>query len=142
MKIVINVQYGGFNLSILAIKEYLKLKGKEAYFYDTEFKNNEIYYRKLDDYKDRILTYCFLKDLGEEINSRSLNEEIWDNYAFNEKDINRTDKDLIKVIEKLGEKANTMCSTLKIIEVPDNVDWIIEEYDGNEWVAEKHRVWS
>ena len=33
MKIVINSQYGGFGLSILAIKEFLKLKGKEAYFY-------------------------------------------------------------------------------------------------------------
>ena len=35
-----------------------------------------------------------------------------------------------------------MCSTLKIIEIPDDVDWIIEEYDGNEWVAEKHRTWG
>jgi len=31
---------------------------------------------------------------------------------------------------------------LKIVEVPDDVDWYIDEYDGKEWVAERHRTWS
>jgi hypothetical protein len=31
---------------------------------------------------------------------------------------------------------------LKIVEVPDDVNWYIEEYDGMEHVAERHRTWS
>jgi hypothetical protein len=42
----------------------------------------------------------------------------------------------------MGGMANGACADLKIVEVPDEVDWYIEEYDGNEWVAEKHRTWS
>lgn len=33
-------------------------------------------------------------------------------------------------------------SMLKIIEIPDDVEWIIEQHDGNEWVSEKHKIWS
>lgn len=44
MKIVINACYGGFGLSKKGISEYLKLKGKEAYFYaNTHFPNNQGY---------------------------------------------------------------------------------------------------
>lgn len=142
MKIVINNQYGGFNLSILATKEYLKLKGKKGYFYETNFENGKLSYKKIKNNNKELFVFCFLKDLGDEINDKDLKDDVWDKYSFNSKDIKRTDKDLIKVIEKLGEKANTICSTLKIIEIPDDVDWEIEEYDGNEWVAEKHRTWS
>ena len=27
------------------------------------------------------------------------------------------------------------------VEIPDDVEWQIEEYDGSEWIAEKHRIW-
>jgi len=48
----------------------------------------------------------------------------------------------VEVVEELGIKANGFCSELKIVEIPDDVEWIIEEYDGKEWVAEDHRRWS
>ena len=51
-------------------------------------------------------------------------------------------KEKIQVVEELGEEANTPASKLKIVEIPDDVEWEIEEYDGIEWVAEKHRVWG
>lgn len=54
---------------------------------------------------------------------------------------NRTDPELIRCIETLGEAANGEFAYLKIVEIPDDVDWIIEEYDGKEWIAEKHREW-
>jgi hypothetical protein len=38
--------------------------------------------------------------------------------------------------------ANGAHANLKIVEVPPDVEWQIEEYDGNEWVAEKHRTWQ
>jgi hypothetical protein len=56
-------------------------------------------------------------------------------------DIRRDDKNLVKVIEELDEKANGDYSELEIVEVPADVKWHIEEYDGNEWVAENHRTW-
>jgi len=57
------------------------------------------------------------------------------------KEMKRNDPDLIAAVEALGERANGSFSYLNIVEIPDGVDWIIEEYDGNEWVAEKHRTW-
>ena len=56
--------------------------------------------------------------------------------------IDRTDPDLIVAVETLGNKANGEYAELKIVEIPDNVEWEIAEYDGTEWVAEKHRTWS
>ena len=53
----------------------------------------------------------------------------------------RGDPKLVEVVEKLGEEANGFCADLKIVEIPDDVEWIIGEYDGSEWVAEKHRIW-
>ena len=56
--------------------------------------------------------------------------------------IDRHDPGLVEVVELLGKKADGDCAKLKIVEIPDDVDYEIQEYDGNEWVAEKHRTWS
>lgn len=61
---------------------------------------------------------------------------------FYDRDIPRDDSALIQVVEEMGEAANGSCADLKIVDIPDDVDWYIEEYDGNEWVAERHRTWS
>lgn len=60
---------------------------------------------------------------------------------FHDWEIPRDDQLLIDVIESLGEKANGFCADLKIIEIPDDVKWQIEQYDGKEWVSEVHRIW-
>lgn len=54
----------------------------------------------------------------------------------------RTNPMLIDVVETLGEKANGDFAKLKIIEIPDDVKWQIEDYDGVEWIAEVHRTWN
>ncbi len=54
---------------------------------------------------------------------------------------NRSDPDLVKVVEELKNKANRSYSKLESVEIPDDVEWAIEDYDGIEWVAEKHRTW-
>ena len=56
--------------------------------------------------------------------------------------IPRDDEHLIAVVELMGEEANNRFSELKIVEIPDDVNWCIEEYDGLEWVAERHRTWE
>jgi hypothetical protein len=50
--------------------------------------------------------------------------------------IKRHDKNLIKVIKDLGEKANGYCSNLEIVDI--NVGYNISEYGGKEFVEEKY----
>ena len=56
-------------------------------------------------------------------------------------DINRTDKELIQTIEELGDEANGRCGNIVIVDVPNDIDYKIENYDGIESVHEKHRSW-
>jgi hypothetical protein len=56
--------------------------------------------------------------------------------------IKRDDPILVEVVEQLGEDASDRFANLKVVEIPDDVQWGIEEYDGNEWIAEKHRTWK
>jgi hypothetical protein len=61
---------------------------------------------------------------------------------FSDYDIPRDDENLVKVVEALGTAANGKYSELKIVEIPDDVNWMICENDGREWVAERHRTWE
>lgn len=65
-----------------------------------------------------------------------------DNEAFRDGDIDRDDPVLVQVVEEMGGKANGRYADLKVVEIPDDVQWTIDEYDGSEWVAEVHRTWS
>ena len=60
---------------------------------------------------------------------------------FMDRDIPRNDKDLVEIVESLGNLANGFCASLRIVEIPDGVEWHISEYDGIEHVAENHRTW-
>jgi hypothetical protein len=57
-------------------------------------------------------------------------------------DIDRDDPVLVRLVEELGDEVNTRYSELKIVEIPDGIEWTVCEYDGLEWVAEAHRTWS
>ena len=54
----------------------------------------------------------------------------------------RSDPRLVAAVEELGTAADGSLAELRVVELPDGVEWTIEEYDGTEWVAEKHRTWS
>lgn len=56
-------------------------------------------------------------------------------------DIPRDDPVLVSIVEELGSEANGQFAELKVVEIPDGVNWEIEEYDGKEWAAEQHRTW-
>lgn len=153
-KIVINNDFGGFSLSPLATKRLAELKGKECYFFDHNFGGREggEKYKPLT-LEQAEVTFCWLAytvpnpqdyrlgEPDEDGSYHSANERSKEIYLSN-RDIDRDDPDLIKVVEELGDKANGSCACLKIVEIPDGVKWEIEEYDGNEHIAESHQTWS
>jgi hypothetical protein len=55
--------------------------------------------------------------------------------------IARDDVNLVAVVEELGADANGDLAQLRIVEIPWSVDWVMQEYDGKEWIAERHRTW-
>jgi hypothetical protein len=65
----------------------------------------------------------------------------WDGHGF-VYDLERNNPKLVATVEALGERANGRFADLKVVEIPDDVEYEIEEYDGVEWVAEAHRRWS
>ena len=76
--------------------------------------------------------------------SKQAEEYLIENYDFEEVyayEIDRTHEGLVKAVKELGSKANGRFSELKIVEIPDNIEWEISEYDGIETVEEKHRKW-
>jgi hypothetical protein len=64
----------------------------------------------------------------------------WRWWAF--RDTDRDNRLLVQTVEKLGsEKASGPHADLGIIEIPDGIDWVIDEYDGMEHIEEAHRSW-
>lgn len=57
-------------------------------------------------------------------------------------EISRDCARLVAVVQALGEAASGTYARLKIVTIPDDVEWYIHEYAGVEWVAEAHRTWS
>lgn len=157
-EIVINACYGGFSLSPLAVKEFAKLKGKECYFFKREkFCEGDYIPITLEEATNsgRFAFYSAFsipnpnevlrnkKDWAEmTMAERQSSNAKYEKYELDKRDIPRDDPDLIKIVKELGEKANGSCASLKIVEIPDNMEWEISEYDGFESVEEKHRSWS
>jgi hypothetical protein len=115
-KLVINTCYGGFGLSDEGWKLYAKYKN---------------YYTRyiIDEYGRDWIEVCPDNTFNDLALIRS-----WD--------LVRNDKDLVRVVEELGIAAGDNYAELKVIEIPDDVVWELNEYDGREWIAETHRRWS
>jgi hypothetical protein len=140
MKIVINTCFGGFGLSDAAY-EHLIRQGVPVRAYKEQKRNPKtgLYDQPKENEGeiifDRTLTPKSLFCDEWYIRTSGRYWDAWINGA-------RTDPRLILAVEELGSAANGRCAQLKIIEIPDDVAWTIEEYDGREHVAEAHRTWS
>lgn len=57
-------------------------------------------------------------------------------------DIPRNDPALVRAVDMLNGEASDDVSRLKIVSIPDDVAWVVQEGQGGiEWVAEVHRTW-
>jgi hypothetical protein len=143
MKVAVNKQYGGFNPSEELAELYQKKKGNQLFFYhQTEYRHRDgkdVFTRVDPNDKQIHITYASITDLGKTDDGKKLFAD--ENY-FYPSDIERNDPILIECIEELGiEKASGAHCTLEIVEIPDDVSWHVEEYDGMEHIAEDHRTW-
>ena len=117
MKVVINKCYGGFGLSDDAVERYAELKGINLVKVQEEKSFGATWY--IDGIQD--------------------DEHYFSSYSIGD---DRADPILVQVVEEMGDAADGWAAELVIVDIPDDVDWYIEEYDGNEHVAEAHRTWS
>jgi len=56
--------------------------------------------------------------------------------------IPRDDERLVRVVEELRAEANGHAAELKVVAIPDDVQWVIVRTDGAEHVSEVHRTWG
>jgi len=140
MKIVINKCFGGFGLSPKALKQYMALKGRKCYFFKHNYPRNTDTPMSLE---EATKTGLFLT--AYDIPSPGcLSEKDRDKhyiYVSGSDDV-RTDPDLIAVVEELKDAASGQFAKLQVVEIPDGVEWEIEEYNGKESIHEVHQSWS
>ena len=141
-KIVIN-KSAGFGLSHKAIMRYAELKGIKLTAYVYEYPNNK--WERYDTFKhDDAYETSHRLDYFIDVNKEIIAYDEYDNNKyFADFDIMRTDPMLIQTVEELGADANSDFSELKIITIPDDVDWYIDEVEsGSEIVRERARWWG
>jgi hypothetical protein len=142
-RVVINACFGGFSLSPEATIELWKRGGPvDAHPVDEYFKND----RDPDGLLGRNKQLAAWREYLQSSPRSSLT---WvtvfspdESLVLYARDIPRDNPLLVQLVEEMGEAANGSCASLRIVEVPDDAEWEIAEYDGHERVAEKHRVWS
>lgn len=152
MKIVINRCYGGFNLSPAAVKRLAQLRGKKCYFFTRDFKTDKYVPATEEQVSDQISWSAFSVPNPNEYlatsdwhslspKAKEAHNKKYARVALDRPDEKRDDPLLLQVVEELGKKASGIFAELKVVEIPDGVQWEIEEYDGLETVRETHRSW-
>ena len=149
MKVVVNRCYGGFSLSDAAylwlatrgvpIQRYTEpVRDARTGLYKEPPENNG------DIIFDRLLAADYkrangLKPEPWDVRPGFLRTRYWDSFI---REGRRSWPLLVECVESLGSKlASGKFAQLEVVEIPDDVKWHIEEYDGIESVAENHRSW-
>lgn len=149
-KIVINSKAGGFGLSTEAMYFYGNLKklNFSAYISDPDEYGSYVLYKKEIHKKTdgfNIILFCVIEEneeFPEKIKEAFVRKNLFsDNDYLNIKTF-RTDCLLIETVETLQELSFGDHARLKVIEIPDDVEWEINEYNGAEVIREVSRVWS
>jgi hypothetical protein len=154
MKVVINKRHGGFSLSMRATARLAELQGRKAYFFQhdlatdtytptpvTDQRGGGTFWVAFDIEDPSILKYekPWRTMTTEE---RIAFNQLYSRHVIENQPNDRSDSLLIQVVEEFGDKADGACASLEIVEIPDGVEYEIQEFVGLEWVAEKHRTWG
>ncbi len=144
-KIVINRCFGGFTLSHKAIMRYAQIKKIKLYCWideihlkyhtDAALENSLVHYATVPKEQYDKFTKLFKETPLEERSALGDGGYFYPEWE-------RDNPLLIQIIEELKENASGLLSKLKIVEIPNDVEWEIEEYDGMETIHEKHRIWN
>lgn len=144
-KIVINNCYGGFSFSPEATlwlfnngydEEGFKAPVKDYFGEDIDANNILGYQTSLERWRDYVKNPT--KKKGMLLIIFTPDEQ----YVLNNRPRKRDHELVVKCVEELGKKANGSCAKLKVVKIPNNVEYVIEEYDGSESIHETHRSWS
>jgi hypothetical protein len=140
MKIVINTCYGGFCLSETAFEKLVEY-GMPVHSYTREERDADgVYISKPGNTGEVIFDRTLTPDLPF---CSALYIRILGRYWSPWLEQHRDWPLLIRVIEELGpEVCSGRDSELKIVEIPEGIDWEIYEDHGIEVVAQKHKTWS
>jgi hypothetical protein len=137
MKVVINTCYGGFGLSYKATMRYAELKGLKLYPFVEDGGIGSKKFRPYIEGEKAWIVHYATEPLDND--GHYIKDAYWASYRMYE---NRHDPLLARVVEELGDEANGSHAELRIIEIPDGVDYEVDEYDGIESIHEKHRSWG
>ena len=141
--VVINTQHGGFGLSPHAIERYLEIQGLQYWIRHNERFGSIIgptYWLVPED--QQLVEPDAETWHAMSISERQQHNQLHNQQTFSDRDLDRDDPVLVQVVQELGSDASGRCADLKIVQIPADVEWQIEEYDGKEWIAEKHRTWD
>ena len=139
MKIVINASFSKFSLSAKCVQRYAEIKKINLYPYCHYINESEMRVI-LQEANLEIDKVRFIYWATEKLNP--VTDDELNKHYFSPCEIKRDDPALIQAVEELGEDANSHMSCLKIVEIPDDVDWYIYESHGFETIEEKHRSWN
>jgi len=149
MKIVINKSFGGFSLSPKAVKRMAELNGKKCYFFKGGLGIEKYKEVLIKDIKASLFWSAFsvkhpdkyIVEGRDDDGSYKTANESYDKISLSVIPEDRSDPILIQVVEELKDEANGRYAELEIVEIPDDVKWELDNYDGIESVHEVHRSW-
>lgn len=143
IRIVINSDFGGFSLSDAGIRRYLELSrpGQPYWEEPSEFQIlGNTFWLVPPENRQKALEPGEWASLS--LSERQEHNRRYSSENFYDRDLDRTDPILVQVVDEMGTAANGRCASLKIVEIPDGVEWHIDEYDGAESIHEDHRSWG
>lgn len=138
MKVILNKCYGGFGFSRKAYEMYAEKHGFKVYMYKTkEITKDGTLLRKVHGTDDSGFGWYFMKDFGDEFIPSKAD---WGEMLYLREE-HREDPVAIEIVEKLGKEANGSCADLVVVDIPDGLDYVIDDYDGIETLHEKVQTW-
>lgn len=139
MKVLLNKCFGGFEVSEEGYMLYAKKKGIKLYPYDRVGITRLKKAGTLTDSDHAIGFREFLtKDYGDEVNAGDVD---WEHDCLYLREEHREDPILIKVVEELGSAASGRYGKLRVVEIPDALNYVIDDYDGIETLHEDVPTW-